>query len=63
MIYTLEKQAEFGCGSMTSWWEVRKYARKTKIGVLVEPMLLFKGKKSECKKYIAENGIELTIEK
>lgn len=34
MIYTIEKRSARCEGSLTSWYEVRKYSHKTSIGIL-----------------------------
>ena len=58
MIYTIEKRAAFGYGSMESWYECRCYERRTPIGVLVKGKCHKKyKKKSDARDYFGKKGI------
>ncbi len=58
MIYTLEKRHAFGNGTMTTYFEVRRYTHRTPIGVLANGNTLKSGTKAQCEKYIRAKGIK-----
>ena len=58
MIYTIERRSTFGEGSMESHYEVIRYERRTKIGILVGGKVVFVCKtKKEAKEFCRENHI------
>lgn len=58
MIYTIERRCEFGGGTMQAHYEVRRYERRTKIGILVDGKTLKKTKtKADAKDYCGRKGI------
>ena len=58
MIFTIEKRNEFGGGTMTTHWEVRRYTHITPIGVYAGGKTLKSGTKKECDKYCRIKGID-----
>lgn len=58
MIYTIEKRSARDCGSLTSWYEVRKYTERSRIGCLINGETIKKVKTiKEARAYCEDNGI------
>ena len=60
MLYTIQKRHEFGCGTMTTHYEVISYTGISPIGIWLNEKTLKKGTKKECEKYCAKKKLEIT---
>lgn len=59
MIYTIEKRKARDDGSLVSWYEIRKYTGRSKLGCLVEGETITEVKTiREARQYCKDHNIE-----
>ena len=63
MIYTVQRRKGKDCGSLVTWYEIRRYTHRSQIGILMNGETLATVKTvKEARQYCNDHDIEFTKE-